>query len=385
MSLRYSRKDIVMIRWLLDGPLKGFPDLPPVWLIGFMAAAWLIDRGLPLVEAFGPVYQVAGGLLMLAALGLIAWSALVVLAQENDDRAASHPHRPDRGGTLQAQPQSHLPRAADPSGGLRPAPGVSWALDPALRLLLGPHPPLHRAGGGGLRRLFGAEAHAYLEKHPPLALGRGVGGGALHAADCHRLSRRLDWFVRRLRLKWICQDDNGRQAMKRLLAGMGLALGPRFGRGRAWRRTRRPTGPVVVELFTSQGCSACPPADMMMADLAARDDVIALSLHVDYWNYLGWEDTFSQAVFTERQYGYGRAAGSTVVYTPQIIVGGQDRVMGARAMELADRIAAHRAAPDPVALEVAGGAGRGHRDRGALGRSDARARHGGATGRLFAP
>jgi dimethylargininase len=64
-----------MIRKLLDGPLKGFPDLPPVWLIGFMAAAWLIDRGLPLVEAFGPVYQVAGGLLMLAALGLIAWSA----------------------------------------------------------------------------------------------------------------------------------------------------------------------------------------------------------------------------------------------------------------------------------------------------------------------
>jgi hypothetical protein len=73
--------------------------------------------------------------------------------------------------------------------------------------------------------------------------------------------------------------------------------------------------------------------------------VIALSLHVDYWNYLGWEDTFSQAVFTERQYAYGRAAGSTVVYTPQIIVGGQDRVMGARAMEVADQIAAHRARP----------------------------------------
>jgi hypothetical protein len=109
----------------------------------------------------------------------------------------------------------------------------------------------------------------------------------------------------------------------------------------------------VVELFTSQGCAACPPADAMMAELAARDDVIALSLHVDYWNYLGWEDTFSQAVFTDRQYGYGRAAGSTVVYTPQLIVGGQDRVMGARAMELADRIAAHRAAPDPVAVEVA--------------------------------
>jgi hypothetical protein len=110
--------------------------------------------------------------------------------------------------------------------------------------------------------------------------------------------------------------------------------------------------PVVIELFTSQGCAACPPADAMMAELAGREDVIGLSLHVDYWNYLGWEDTFSQAAFTERQYGYGHAAGSTVVYTPQIIVGGQDRVMGARAMEIADLIVAHRAAPDPVRITV---------------------------------
>jgi hypothetical protein len=149
--------------------------------------------------------------------------------------------------------------------------------------------------------------------------------------------------------------------MKRLLAGLGLALGLVSGAG-ALAQDARPTGPVVVELFTSQGCSACPPADMMMADLAARDDVIALSLHVDYWNYLGWEDTFSQAVFTERQYGYGRAAGSTVVYTPQIIVGGQDRVMGARAMELADRIAAHRAAARPGGAGGVAGRRRGHRD-----------------------
>jgi hypothetical protein len=147
--------------------------------------------------------------------------------------------------------------------------------------------------------------------------------------------------------------------MKTLLAGMGLALGLLSGAG-AMAQDAGTTGPVVVELFTSQGCAACPPADMMISDLAARDDVIALSLHVDYWNYLGWADTFSQAVFTERQYGYGHAAASTVVYTPQIIIAGQDRVMGARAMEVADRIAAHRAVPDPVALEVsqaASGAG----------------------------
>lgn len=112
-------------------------------------------------------------------------------------------------------------------------------------------------------------------------------------------------------------------------------------------------GPVVVELFTSQGCSACPPADAMIADLAGREDVLALSLHVDYWNYLGWEDTFSQADFTERQYGYSHAAHSTVVYTPQLIIGGSHPVMPDRAMEVADYIAAHRAAPDPVVLTVA--------------------------------
>jgi hypothetical protein len=145
-------------------------------------------------------------------------------------------------------------------------------------------------------------------------------------------------------------DGNGMQAMTRFLAiaALGTALG--FGVPAAAQEAA--TGPVVIELFTSQGCAACPPADEMMAELAARADVLALSLHVDYWNYLGWEDTFSQAAFTDRQYAYGRAAGSTVVYTPQIIVGGQDRVMGARAMELADLIAAHRATPDPVSIVV---------------------------------
>lgn len=65
-----------MIRRLLDGPLRGFPDIPPVWLAGFLAAAWILDRGLPLVQAFGPLYQLLGGLLMLAALALIGWAGL---------------------------------------------------------------------------------------------------------------------------------------------------------------------------------------------------------------------------------------------------------------------------------------------------------------------
>lgn len=112
-------------------------------------------------------------------------------------------------------------------------------------------------------------------------------------------------------------------------------------------------GPVVVELFTSQGCSACPPADALLGELAARDDVIALALHVDYWDYIGWRDTFAQPAFTERQHGYGHAAGSTVVYTPQMIVGGSDRVVGVRPMTISDLVQAHRALPDPVGISVA--------------------------------
>ena len=65
-------------------------------------------------------------------------------------------------------------------------------------------------------------------------------------------------------------------------------------------RPGEPT-PVVVELFTSQGCSSCPPADQYLAELAGRGDVIALSFHVDYWNYMGWTDPFSRPEYTKRQ------------------------------------------------------------------------------------
>lgn len=111
-------------------------------------------------------------------------------------------------------------------------------------------------------------------------------------------------------------------------------------------------GPVVVELFTSQGCSSCPPADELLGQLAGRDDVIALALHVDYWDYIGWTDTFATPAFTQRQHGYGHAAGSTVVYTPQMVVGGVDHVVGNRPMEVADTISAHRATPNPVTVQA---------------------------------
>ncbi|WP_299628281.1 thioredoxin family protein [uncultured Tateyamaria sp.] len=110
--------------------------------------------------------------------------------------------------------------------------------------------------------------------------------------------------------------------------------------------------PVVVELFTSQGCSSCPPADKLMHELAKRDDVIALALHVDYWDYIGWKDEFADPKHAERQRGYAVEAGRRSVYTPQMIINGVTDIVGARPMELSKAIAEHAANPAPVALEV---------------------------------
>jgi hypothetical protein len=85
---------------------------------------------------------------------------------------------------------------------------------------------------------------------------------------------------------------------------------------------------VVVELFTSQGCSSCPPADAFMEELVANPAVIPLALHVDYWDYIGWKDIFAQAAFTERQKAYATAISSRTIYTPQMIVNGAERIEG---------------------------------------------------------
>lgn len=81
--------------------------------------------------------------------------------------------------------------------------------------------------------------------------------------------------------------------------------------------------PVVVELFTSQGCPYCPPADALLIDLVEREDVIALALHVDIWDYLGWADRFADPAYTKRQKNYARAFKIPMVYTPQFVVAGQ--------------------------------------------------------------
>jgi hypothetical protein len=98
------------------------------------------------------------------------------------------------------------------------------------------------------------------------------------------------------------------------------------------------SGPVVVELYTSQGCSSCPPADEMLHELAGRSDVIALALHVDYWDYIGWKDEFGNPAFTQRQHQYARVAGARSVFTPQFVIGGRDHVVGAKMMDVMDQI-----------------------------------------------
>lgn len=85
---------------------------------------------------------------------------------------------------------------------------------------------------------------------------------------------------------------------------------------------------IVVELYTSQGCVACPPADAFLTALAQDSRVIPLALHVDYWDYIGWADSFANPRFTDRQKAYARAAGSRTIYTPQFIVAGNARIEG---------------------------------------------------------
>ena len=111
-------------------------------------------------------------------------------------------------------------------------------------------------------------------------------------------------------------------------------------------------GPVVVELYTSQGCSSCPPADTLLHDLAARRDVIALALHVDYWDYIGWKDSFGRPENTQRQHAYARAAGATTVYTPQMIFNGQEHVVGSRTMQVMDALQSQLARGQDFEVQV---------------------------------
>jgi hypothetical protein len=93
--------------------------------------------------------------------------------------------------------------------------------------------------------------------------------------------------------------------------------------------------PVVVELFTSHGCTSCPPADKLLAQIAHQPNVIAFSLPVDYWDYLGWKDTFASSGHTAKQKGYSKTISGSHVYTPQAIVNGVAQVIGSDSAALA--------------------------------------------------
>lgn len=109
--------------------------------------------------------------------------------------------------------------------------------------------------------------------------------------------------------------------------------------------------PVLVELFTSEGCSSCPPADAALARLSS-DRVIALSWHVDYWNELGWPDPFSSSAGTARQHAYARALGGGT-YTPEMIVAGREAFVGSNESRARQAISAAQARPARATISAA--------------------------------
>jgi hypothetical protein len=139
-------------------------------------------------------------------------------------------------------------------------------------------------------------------------------------------------------------------ARRSLLIGAAAALA---GAATTARAREPASGPWAIELFTSQGCSSCPPADRLLSTLA-RDGqsrgraVVPLAFHVDYWNDLGWADPYSSPAWTERQQQYARALRDAQVYTPELVVAGGVGMVGSQAGRVADAIAAA-----PVQREVA--------------------------------
>ncbi len=116
-----------------------------------------------------------------------------------------------------------------------------------------------------------------------------------------------------------------------------------------------PNDLTVVELYTSEGCSSCPPADEFVGELAGRDDILALSLHVDYWDYIGWKDRFASPQYTKRQRDYGQTLNLRYVYTPQVVIDGKYETVGSHRDEIFAAIAKAKALPKvPVVLKRSG-------------------------------
>ena len=115
---------------------------------------------------------------------------------------------------------------------------------------------------------------------------------------------------------------------------------------------------AVVELFTSQGCSSCPPADKILGELAKDPSIVALSMPIDYWDYLGWKDTLADSRFSARQKAYSHVRGDRDVYTPQVIVNGETHVIGSDRAGIENAIHATRKSGDvmsvPISMTVSG-------------------------------
>lgn len=110
--------------------------------------------------------------------------------------------------------------------------------------------------------------------------------------------------------------------------------------------------PVLVELFTSQGCSSCPPADRLAGVLATQADVTVISFNVDYWDYLGWRDTLANPANTKRQMDYAHARGDNDVYTPQMVINGVSHVVGSNRGSVENAISNARRSVAPLALRM---------------------------------
>lgn len=124
-------------------------------------------------------------------------------------------------------------------------------------------------------------------------------------------------------------------AVNQQLAPVGLA-GP--APQRQFIQPETESRPVVVELYTSQGCSSCPLADAYIGQLSRRKDVLALSFHVDYWDYIGWKDKFADPAYVGRQRAYAMTLGHHMVYTPQVVVAGSSDAQGADRATIEQRI-----------------------------------------------
>jgi len=157
------------------------------------------------------------------------------------------------------------------------------------------------------------------------------------------------------------------------VSGAPLLISAPWTGGQAEESTR----PVVVELYTSQGCSSCPPADELLGELAQESNVLALSFNVDYWDYIGWKDTLASPLHTKRQQAYARSMALRYVYTPQIVVDGAMDVVGSREGEVRRTIelAAERHGAKAVPISVDEGDG----DSGRITIGDGEAPDGGAT------